>query len=228
MNRIEFMSRLGEMLQDISAEEKQEAIQFYNDYFDDAGLENEMHVITELGSPEKVAATIKVDLSGQNEKSSEYSETGYTDTRFEEKETPANRNANSSQEKTPKTNNALKIILIIAIIVIGGPIVLPVAFGILAAILGIAVAIITVFISLIIAAICIMIAGIIVFCVGLTQIIGALPVAVLLAGVGMLLFALGMAGTVLMIKATVITFSAMIRGIVWICRKPFENRRAVA
>ncbi|MDD3137965.1 MAG: DUF1700 domain-containing protein [Lachnospiraceae bacterium] len=228
MNRVEFMSRLGEMLQDVSAEEKKEAIQFYNDYFDDAGIENEMHVITELGSPQKVAATIKVGLSGQNEKSSEYSETGYTDTRFDEKETPANQNINGRQEKTPKTNNALKVILIIAIIVIGGPIVLPVAFGILAVVIGIVVAIITVFISLIIAAICIMVAGIIVFCAGLTQIIGALPAALLLTGVGMLLFALGMIGTVLMVKATFVTFSAMLKGIVWVCRKPFENRRAVA
>ena len=37
MNRIEFMTELAALLQDISAEERIEAMQYYNDYFDDAG-----------------------------------------------------------------------------------------------------------------------------------------------------------------------------------------------
>ena len=91
MSRIEFMSELRALLADLSEEERDEALQYYNDYFDDAGAENETSIIKELGSPQKLAATIKAGLFGQNEEESEYRETGYTDTRFEEKETPASR-----------------------------------------------------------------------------------------------------------------------------------------
>ena len=67
MNRIEFMTELAALLQDISAEERVEAMQYYNDYFDDAGAENEADIIKELESPRKVAETIKAGLGGQNE-----------------------------------------------------------------------------------------------------------------------------------------------------------------
>ena len=39
MNRDRFMKELEMLLSDISAEERAEALQYYNDYFDDAGAE---------------------------------------------------------------------------------------------------------------------------------------------------------------------------------------------
>lgn len=36
MNRIEFMTELASLLQDIPVEERKDAMQYYNDYFDDA------------------------------------------------------------------------------------------------------------------------------------------------------------------------------------------------
>ena len=63
MNREEFLSRLERLLYDIPAQEREEALEYYNGYFDDAGKEKEAEVIQELGSPGKVAAIIKADLS---------------------------------------------------------------------------------------------------------------------------------------------------------------------
>ena len=48
MNRIEFMTELASLLQDIPVEERKDAMQYYNDYFDDAGEEQEQQVIEEL------------------------------------------------------------------------------------------------------------------------------------------------------------------------------------
>lgn len=67
MNRVEFMNQLELLLTDISESERIEAIQYYNDYFDDAGYENESNVIEELGSPEQVAVIIKDGLGIRNE-----------------------------------------------------------------------------------------------------------------------------------------------------------------
>ena len=77
MNRAEFMRRLTELLGDVSPMEREEAIQYYNDYFDDAGEENEGSVIASLGTPEELARTIKAGLNdGGNV--GEFTESGFS------------------------------------------------------------------------------------------------------------------------------------------------------
>ena len=62
MNREQFIAQLARLLQDLPPAERQEAIRYYQEYFDDAGEENEDAVIRELGSPGKVVASIKANL----------------------------------------------------------------------------------------------------------------------------------------------------------------------
>ena len=77
MNRAEFMRRLTELLGDVPPAERDEAIQYYNDYFDDAGVENESGVIASLGTPEELARTIKAGLNdGGNV--GEFTESGFS------------------------------------------------------------------------------------------------------------------------------------------------------
>lgn len=59
MNRVEFMRKLERLLSDIPENDRLDAITYYNNYFDEAGAENEAQVIRELGSPKKVAENIK-------------------------------------------------------------------------------------------------------------------------------------------------------------------------
>ena len=77
MNRLDFMKELERLLADISESEREEALQYYNDYLNDAGVENEEEVIASLGSPQKVAETIKAGLSGGDEGA--FTENGYQD-----------------------------------------------------------------------------------------------------------------------------------------------------
>lgn len=72
MNKEEFLKRLEELLQDIDAIEREEALNYYRDYFEDAGVEHEQEIIHELESPEKVAQTIKEGL-GIFEENTDYS-----------------------------------------------------------------------------------------------------------------------------------------------------------
>lgn len=64
MNKAEFMRQLESLLQNISEQERQEALQYYDDYFNDAGPENEQSVIEALGNPARVAENIRRDLYG--------------------------------------------------------------------------------------------------------------------------------------------------------------------
>lgn len=59
MNRELFMRDLARFLSDLPAEEREQALNYYEDYFEDAGPENEQKVIEELGSPVDVAKQIK-------------------------------------------------------------------------------------------------------------------------------------------------------------------------
>ena len=87
MDRAQFMQELEKLLADISETERQDALDFYNSYFDDAGAENEASVLRELGSPKKVAAIIKADLKGSAGgcEYGEYTEHGYEDARTKER-----------------------------------------------------------------------------------------------------------------------------------------------
>ena len=64
MNRVEFMETLSRLLQDIPEEDRIDALKYYNDYFDDAGSENEQNVIEELESPE--SGNVSASLKAQN------------------------------------------------------------------------------------------------------------------------------------------------------------------
>lgn len=109
MNRSEFMAELRKLLVSVPEEERESALQYYEDYFEDAGPENEGRVIEELGSPEKVASIIWTDVKEGSEESGEFTETGYTDVRFEEKEHLACREESANEKRKDekgKTENA--------------------------------------------------------------------------------------------------------------------------
>ncbi len=87
MNREGFLEGLARLLADIPENERQEALEFYNNYFDDAGPENEARVIEELGgTPERAAASIRAEFQSDRPQRQpnygEYTERGYRDTRI--------------------------------------------------------------------------------------------------------------------------------------------------
>ncbi len=77
MTKNEFIQELGYLLVDIPEEERNEALEFYRNYFDEAGLEEEETVIRELGSPKEVADSIKKSLEYGSTEEGYFSENGY-------------------------------------------------------------------------------------------------------------------------------------------------------
>ncbi len=166
MSRWEFMRRLEELLSDISPNEREEALQYYNDYFNDAGKENEQSVMEALGSPEQVAKIVKEGLSGAAGQG-EFTEHGFTSDsarqkknevirRSGEEQTGESADAHSAKEGFEEghgysTDNgsskkgtqmpAWAIVLIVIACVICSPVILGVAVSILGLLLGIAGAI---------------------------------------------------------------------------------------
>ena len=230
MNRIEFIAELEKLLQNISAEERKEAVQYYKDYFEDAGLENEQHIIEELGSPKKVAETIKAGLKNGNGENGEYRETGYTDTRFEERNMPASHeqlhSAGDQEKPKPWSNNFLKIFLIVAIIVVGAPVVLPLAFAVVCVVLALMLAGFLLLGGLVLAAVAVTISGFVTAIAGIVELFSFPALGLVACGGGMILCVAGLVATVLLVKLCMIVFPVMFRGIVNLCRRFVHGKEA--
>ncbi|MFE3575574.1 DUF1700 domain-containing protein [Lysinibacillus sp. NPDC059133] len=63
MNRASYLKKLRGKLQRLPAHEIDAALAYYEEYFDEAGEENEQRVIQQLGSPSHVASQIMADYA---------------------------------------------------------------------------------------------------------------------------------------------------------------------
>ena len=60
MTKYEYLAELEKKLDMLSYEDKNQALEYYESYFEDAGKENIAKVIEELGSPEELAKYIEI------------------------------------------------------------------------------------------------------------------------------------------------------------------------
>lgn len=220
MNRKIFMERLRELLRDIPSEEREEALDYYESYFDEAGIEEESKVIEELESPEKVAKTIKEDLGtgdeslesqiGQPHEWREAEEEFY----FEEKK---------GKERSDKNS---KIVLIVVALILTFPIWIALAgllFGVIAAVFGV---LFGGLVGLAGATGGILISGIVLICVGVGGCFAGQPAAgILVLGVGLILAALGLLALICTVWVCAKVIPAVCRGFVHLCQRLFSRKK---
>ena len=240
MNRIEFLAELEQRLSGIPEDERQAAIQYYADYLADAGEGNEAEAIRELGSPEKVAESIKADYYGTEFDESRFDHKDYME-KYGQRSSqgagsgntadgrpgtdshgtgPGNDQGNGPvQKNAPWTSRGLKIFLVILIAIV----VWPVTLGVAGIVLGVAAAIFFFFAGLVIAAIAVMISGGVVAVTGLVLLVIP-PAGMIVTGIGIFLFVLGLIATVGTVKLCMIVYPAMIRGFVNLCRRPIYGK----
>ena len=228
MNRDMFMSRLKELLSDLSEAERDEALSYYEEYFEDAGAENEESVIASLGTPEKVAATIKSGLSEEAEEEGEFSETGYSNTYYETRDEVA-LNDNSVKNKCRRGFGNLSTggwIIILILCVFALPILGPLLIGIGSAVLGLLIAIAAIFFAVLVAGVAMVIAAIGVLVGGIITLFTKPIVGIALIGAALLVGGLGIVVTALGVWITVKVVPPLFRGVVELIRKPFAKKEA--
>lgn len=154
MNRELFMRDLNRFLSDLPAEEREQALNYYEDYFEDAGAENEQKVIEELGSPVDVAKQIKSvnrdHISygeGSAARNTAVPKVMRADDGYGNQGNFSQYSSYNSQEtitKEPWTQNPGKITLVVILAIFA----IPVGIPVLSALFGIAVSIIACLFSL--------------------------------------------------------------------------------
>lgn len=196
MKKEEFMLALEENLKEISYEERQAALRYYEEYFEDAS-DNEA-AVDQLDSPEKIAQVIKDDLdiklqlvrtSGDSTKQEEQVEKS----KEESKEKSSEQTTKDSGAKTEPyvANKAMepwKIVLIIIACLMLSPVVLGGAGGLV----GVVFSILGVVFGISVAGIAIIVAGVACFVAGIATLFVSPLTGVMLLGAGMFLLGLGL------------------------------------
>ncbi|MBQ7360106.1 MAG: DUF1700 domain-containing protein [Lachnospiraceae bacterium] len=191
MNREQFMRELERLLNNIPEGERKEALAYYEDYFNDAGPENEQQVIAELGHPYKVAENIKEGLRGNM--GYQNSGAGYQNAGYQHIGTQ-NVYAGNSAPATKSANDPMPtwaIVLIVLGCVLLSPFLLGAAGTVLGGVLGVLGTLVGLLVAAFTAGISLVVAGIAVFIAAFPSMIVSPFLGLALMGVGLLLAAIG-------------------------------------
>lgn len=219
MNRVQFMKQLEKLLSDISEEERKEALDYYESYFDDAGPEREAEVIRELGSPGKVAAIIKADL-GEND--GEYTERGYRDSRTEDKvHLPERKEGYHADNRRGKASVILALILLVFLT--------PLIKGTLGGVLGFIVALILLpfFVVFGIGAVVValFVAAVAVIVIGIGACFSSISLGLLGTGIGLVLLAVAVVALVFLVWLASRILPEILRKFTDFCNRMLNRKR---
>lgn len=241
MSRFDFMRKLEGLLSDIPIEERNEALKYYNDYFDDAGVDKENNIISELGSPERIASIIKADLhaeGGNSQNRGFFTEKGYEDTFYEEtkyelvksgveREEESNKSTSTSNNTGNTSSNNNKLALIILLCIFAIPVGIPLLIAFVSIVFSIVVTVFALLFGFGIAGIVMVPLGIAMIFIGIVN-IGIPFMGLAHCGAGLLILGLGILFVMLSLWLSKTLFPAIIKGIVYIIRLPFQNRSVSA
>ena len=195
MRRLEYMTILRQKLIDggLSNDEVNDALEFYEELFLDAGYENEEKTAMNLGDPEKLAAQILAENGAVGfVKQPEPKIDDVIDNRGQQQNSAANAPVGPGYDIAPDNRKTALIIIVLATSIIWAPIL----FGLTAAAFGIAI-------GLTAAIFAIGVSGIGVLVVGGVTAFQAPPVGILMMGIGIFMIGLGVLIMVPFVKMVV-------------------------
>ncbi len=191
MNRTEFMDQLERLLCDLPENEKEDALEYYHDYFDDAGPGNEGLIIQELGSPGKVAAGIRASYRGDYADRGQYTDNGYRDHETSQENpisaVPAGSGCEDRDHGRKKRGVGGWFLIILLLIIL-----LPLIFGITGGVFGILAGLCAAVLALFLSGFIFAGVGIALVVKGVITAVTSLGSGFLMTGVGLVLFAVGL------------------------------------
>lgn len=230
MNREEYLKRLEELLSDISESERAEAVEFYRSYFEDAGKDQEESVIEALGTPEKLADSIRSGLLDKTAEGLEYGEKGIFDddgscnvTQYHGQGKQSASEHTAGKEK----DNGWKIAFFVVLTIL----LFPLWAGIAGALFGILIGFVAVIFALVVSlgaiAAAMFVSGVLLFILSVVKCFTAPLAALLLAGISFVFLGLSILSALLLGVICVKFIPWLIRGFVAICQMPFRKRVTV-
>lgn len=223
MSKREYLDRLERLLADITAEERQAAMEYYTDYLEDAGPEGERKAMEHLGSPEKVAAAVKDGLNC-NGNAGNWTENGYEDGQergYRSGEGDPWKRGYVIPRRRISRRAGWILLIIIGMTFVG----VPVFATIGSVLLALAAAAGTLALGGFALALGLLIAGVILVSIGIARMFVLPGMGLAIAGGGFLTLALAMVSLAAGVWVVNKLVPGMIRGIGWIYRRMFGVRR---
>ena len=183
MNKEQFMNQLESLLKDIPQDERADALQYYENYFEESGKAEE-EVIQALGSPGIVAQKIRENITSCS---------GTYKVEIEDKKnTQQKNNSGIGQE-----GKWLKIIGIIFLAIFVAPIVIPILASVVIVIVSILFSVVVTLISLILSSYFV---GVISIILGILRLFMLPSVGIFFLGIGLIGISVGILCTILFKK----------------------------
>lgn len=184
MNRSEFFKKLEQGLSRVPKEEREAAMEYYHEYFDEAGPENEQKVMEEIGSPSQIAARIKADSAVRK----------------------------LNEDRKPSVKRGISAVWLVILAIFAAPVALPLAIGAAILAIGLIGLLLGIIIALIIGVAAFFFSGILVLIAGIAVVASSLPTAIFTIGVGLAILGLTVLAGILVVLAARWAFGGLAKG----------------
>lgn len=186
MTRQEYMEQLKKYLKRLPKEDYENAIEYFSEYFDEAGLQKEQQVMKELGEPKEAARELLLNLLQESVENDQDI--------VEEKAAVQPEAASGGKKRSPG-----KIILLAILVLCASPVSLALLVGVLAVLLAVVITATAVICSLGITSIAATAGGIVTVGFGATLVLKSAAAACMMIGGGFLMAGIGILAGVLTI-----------------------------
>lgn len=167
MNKNQFINELKIKLKNLPDHELEDALSYYEEYFEDGEMDDNVNVELELGSPSKVASQILSDYAIKD---------------FSIKDKPR--------------NFSLSSIWFIILAILASPIALPLGFALIVVIISLVFAMASIVVAFGSASVAIILSGIAVLSTSFTVITSSFSTFILFIGLGLILCGVGLLATI--------------------------------
>lgn len=182
MTRNEYMEQLKRYLRRLPKEDYENAVEYFSEYFDEAGPDNEQQMMKDLGDPKEAAREVLLNLLEESVENGSAEEASSTETvkTFSEKALP------EKKKRSPG-----KIILLAFLVICASPVSIALLIAGLAVLAAVVLVIAAVIFSLAVTSIATIAGGIMVVGFGATLVMRSLAAACMMVGGGFLLAGAG-------------------------------------
>lgn len=209
MTKQEFLEKLNNLLRDIPKTERDSAIQYYEEYFEEAGIGDYENIPEDMETPEEIAENIRAGLGNEASMEEEY---------FKKE-----KNAVQTVRTKGKMDSS-KIILLIILAVFTSPVWGGVLLGLFGALVGMICALFGIVIAIVAVMVSFLFAGVVVAVVGAVKLVVSPVAGVTAMGVGILMFGLGLLLLLLVVWSFGVMIPAVFKGIQWLVQRIFGRR----
>ena len=214
-----FLSELEQLLSDISKTEREEALQYYREYFEDANISDE-EVIEQLGSASMVANSIREELADK-EVTAQQSATKEQWSGFEKSEESGERN---QEEKVKDGMEPLVIAALVALAILLSPVIIGAVATIFAVIVSIIASVFAIFVTVVACTVAFAVGA---FAALVLAVINALVsplLAVFLVGCCLLLTGLCFLSILATTKMVTFVIPKFVTVLMKLCKMPFRKK----